>query len=103
MSLLLVCSTSSRFDAASLPQLSGLLGGPWRKPVVLLPDVMRGEAGNLGDVRVLDATWFSVPQLCHSSLTNLGEQDASLLMLRAKPRHKEAEKASAATSNRHLR
>ncbi|MEU2548571.1 amino acid adenylation domain-containing protein [Streptomyces roseolus] len=42
-------------DAASLPGLAGLLRGLPRKPVVLLPDAERAEAGDLGDVRVLDA------------------------------------------------
>ncbi|MFD7983903.1 amino acid adenylation domain-containing protein [Kitasatospora indigofera] len=42
-------------DAASLPGLAGLLRGLPRKPVVLLPDVVRSQAGDLGDVRLLDA------------------------------------------------
>jgi amino acid adenylation domain-containing protein len=42
-------------DAASLPGLADLLRGLPRKPVVLLPDVERTKAGELGDVRVLDA------------------------------------------------
>ncbi|MEU9031178.1 amino acid adenylation domain-containing protein [Streptomyces sp. NPDC048383] len=43
-------------DSASLEGLGGLLRGLPRKPVVLLPDTLRGRAGDLGDdVRVLDA------------------------------------------------
>ncbi|MFF3017242.1 amino acid adenylation domain-containing protein [Streptomyces sp. NPDC057939] len=42
-------------DSASLRGLAELLRGLARKPVVLLPDTLRGAAGDLGDVRVLDA------------------------------------------------
>ncbi|MFE7778548.1 amino acid adenylation domain-containing protein [Streptomyces sp. NPDC057445] len=42
-------------DAASLPQLGELLRGLARRPVVVLPDVLRTDAGDLGGARVLDA------------------------------------------------
>lgn len=42
-------------DAGSLPGLAEILRGLPSKPLVLLPDVVRGEAGDLGGVRVVDA------------------------------------------------
>jgi amino acid adenylation domain-containing protein len=47
-------------DSTALPALPGLLRGLPRSPVVLLPDVVRSQAGDLGDVRVLDAMDLAV-------------------------------------------
>ncbi len=47
-------------DSASLPGLAELLRDLPRSPVVLLPDTTRGQAGDLGDVRVLDAMDLAV-------------------------------------------
>ncbi|MGA5356444.1 amino acid adenylation domain-containing protein [Streptomyces purpurascens] len=47
-------------DSASLPGLAGLLRDLPRNPVVLLPDAVRSQAGDLGDVRVLDAMDLAV-------------------------------------------
>ncbi|WP_433547242.1 amino acid adenylation domain-containing protein [Streptomyces sp. CA-294286] len=47
-------------DAASLPGLAALLRDLPRKPVVLLPDVVRSQAGDLPGVRVLDAMDLAV-------------------------------------------
>ncbi|MEU0674239.1 amino acid adenylation domain-containing protein [Streptomyces sp. NPDC006172] len=47
-------------DAASLPGLARLLKDLPRKPVVLLPDVAAGQAGDLGDVVVRDAMDLAV-------------------------------------------
>ncbi|MFJ8715513.1 AMP-binding protein [Streptomyces violaceus] len=40
-------------DSASLPGLAGLLRDLPRNPVVLLPDAVRSQAGDLGDARAL--------------------------------------------------
>ncbi|WP_338675172.1 amino acid adenylation domain-containing protein [Streptomyces sp. SCSIO 30461] len=47
-------------DAASVPGLADLLRDLPRKPVVLLPDIVRSQASDLGDVRVLDAMDLAV-------------------------------------------
>ncbi|MER5639938.1 amino acid adenylation domain-containing protein [Kitasatospora sp. NPDC002227] len=66
-------------DAGSLPMLAELLRGLERKPVVLLPDVLRSAAGDLGDVRVLDAADLAAaPPL--EQLPEVGPEDLAYLL-----------------------
>ncbi|MGW4645142.1 amino acid adenylation domain-containing protein [Kitasatospora sp. NPDC004289] len=66
-------------DAGSLPMLGELLRGLPYRPVVLLPDVLRGAAGDLGGARVLDAADLAAAAPLED-LPEVGPEDVAYLL-----------------------